>query len=108
MKVTAPRVSTHTRSLTGRQQRKGSRCILYAVLGSLPLLANRLAYSLLVDFEDKSTFSIIDREATVQLCMAITEEFIVMIFSLVAGCVALALNSLMKTVDLLRGHQPAL
>ena len=31
-----------------------------------------------------------------------------MIFFLVAGCVALALNSFMKTVDLLRGHQPAL
>lgn len=107
MKVNAPRVSTYTRSLTGWQQRKGSRCILYAVLGSLPLLANRLAYSLLVYFEE-STFSIVDREATVQLCMAITEEYIVMIFFLVAGCVALALNSLMKAVDLLRGHQPAL
>ena len=84
------------------------RRILHAVLSSLPLLANRLAYSLLVDFEDKSTFSIVDREATVQLCMAITEEFIVMIFFLLAGCVAPALNYLMKTVDLLRGHQPAL
>ena len=67
-----------------------------------------LAYSLLVDFENKSTFSIVDREATVQLCMAITEEFIVMSFFLLAGCVAPVLNYLMKTVDLLRGHQPAL
>lgn len=74
----------------------GEKRILYAVLASLPLLAVRLLYSILADFEDNSTFSIIDGNATVQLCMAIIEEFIVTFFFLVSGFVAPALDSMMN------------
>ena len=72
----------------------GEKRILYTVLGSLPLLAVRLLYSLLVDFEDNSTFSIVDGNATVQLCMAIIEEIIVTIFCLLAGVVAVTTDNL--------------
>lgn len=74
---------------------QGEKRILYAVLGSLPLLAVRLLYSLLVDFANNNTFNIINGTPTVQLCMAIIEEFIVTILFLVAGLVAPALDSLM-------------
>lgn len=74
----------------------GEKRILYAVLASLPLLAVRLLYSLLANFEDNSTFSILDGNATVQLCMAIIEEFIVTLFFLVAGFMAPGLGGLMN------------
>ena len=74
----------------------GEKRILYAVLASLPLLAVRLLYSLLADFKDDSTFNIINGNATVQLCMAIIEEFIVTFFFLVAGLMAPALDSLLN------------
>ena len=75
---------------------RGEKYILFAVLASLPLLAVRLLYSLLADFEDNSTFNIVDGNVTVQLCMAIIEEFIVTFFFLIAGFVAPALGSLMN------------
>ena len=75
---------------------EGEKRILYAVLASLPLLAVRLLYSLLADFEDNSTFNIVDGNATVQLCMAIIEEFVVTLFFLASGVVALAPNSLVN------------
>lgn len=72
----------------------GEKRILYAVLASLPLLAVRLLYSLLADFEDDGTFNVVDGDVTVQLCMAIIEEFIVTVFFLIAGFVAPALGSM--------------
>lgn len=78
---------------------QGEKRILYAVLGSLPLLAVRLLYSLLVDFANNKTFNIVDGNPTVQLCMAIIEEFIVTVFFLAAGLVAPALDSLMHGAD---------
>ncbi len=80
--------------MESRNLPSGEKRILYAVLGSLPLLAVRLLYSLLADFKDDSTFNIVDGNATVQLCMAIIEEFVVTFFFLLAGFVAPALNSL--------------
>ena len=75
---------------------QGERRILYIVLASLPLLAVRLLYSLLVDFANNNTFSIVNGNPTVQLCMAIIEEFIVTVLFLVAGLVAPTLNNLMQ------------
>ena len=75
---------------------QGERRILYAVLASLPLLAVRLLYSLLVDFANNNTFSIVNGNPTVQLCMAIIEEFIVTVLFLVAGLVAPTLNNLVQ------------
>ena len=45
---------------------------------------------------DNSTFNAVDGNATVQLCMAIIEEFIVLVFYLVAGFVAPALDKVMN------------
>ena len=73
----------------------GEKRILYAVLASLPFLAVRLLYSLLADFKDDSTFNTVNGNATVQLCMAIIEEFIVVVFYLISGFVAPALNKVM-------------
>lgn len=75
---------------------RGEKRILYAVLASLPLLAVRLLYSLLADFEDNSTFNTVDGNAAVQLCMAIIEEFIVTFFFLISGVMASALDSLVN------------
>lgn len=82
---------TESRSLP-----QGEKRILYAVLGSLPLLAVRLLYSLLADFADNSTFNILSGNATTQLCMAIIEEFIVTCLFLLAGSMAPALDRLMN------------
>ena len=75
---------------------QGEKRILYTVLGSLPLLAVRLLYSLLADFADNSTFNIVDGNATVQLCMAVIEEFIVTGLYLLAGFMAPAQDRLMN------------
>lgn len=74
----------------------GEKRSLYAVLASLPFLAVRLLYSILADFVDNSTFNTVDGNVTVQLCMAIIEEFIVLVFYLVAGFVAPALDKVMN------------
>ena len=74
----------------------GEKRILYAILASLPLLAVRLVYSLLADFADDSTFNIVDGNATVQLCMAIIEEFIVTVFLIGACFVATAFDSVLN------------
>ncbi|KAF6238249.1 hypothetical protein HO173_003529 [Letharia columbiana] len=75
---------------------RGEKCILYAVLVSLPFLAVRLLYSLLADFEDNNTFYTVGGNAIVQLCMAIIEELLVTLFFLVADLVAPALDSLVN------------
>lgn len=75
---------------------RGEKCILYAVLVSLSFLAVRLLYSLLADFEDNNTFNTVGGNATVQLCMAIIQEFVVTFFFLVADLVAPALDSLVN------------
>lgn len=59
--------------------------LLFAVLAALPFLAVRLLYGLLIDFANDKTFNIQDGNATVQLCMAILEEMIVVAFFLAAG-----------------------
>ena len=74
----------------------GEKRILYAVLLSLPLLAVRLLYSLLVDFDNNGTFNIIGGNATVQLCMAIIEEFVITYFFLVAGFMTSAATSVVN------------
>ena len=74
----------------------GEKRVLFAVLASLPLLAVRLLYSLLADFDNNSTFNIVDGNATVQLCMATIEEFIVTSFFILAGIFAHALDNAVK------------
>ena len=74
----------------------GEQRILYAVLASLPFLAVRILYSILADFVDNSTFNIIDGNETVQLCMAIIEEFIVACFYIMSGFAAPPLGSLVN------------
>lgn len=74
----------------------GEKRILLAIVASLPLLAVRLLYTILADFENNSTFSILDGNATVQLCMAVIEEFIITIFLLVAGVLAPSLKDMQR------------
>ena len=77
----------------------GEKWILIAILAALPFLAVRLLYSILVDFEDNNTFNIINGNATVQLCMAVIEEFIITIFFLAAGLAAPSLKSVRRGVE---------
>ena len=77
----------------------GEKRILIAVLAALPLLAIRLLYSLLSDFANNNTFSILDGDATVQLCMALIEEMIVAVIFLAAGLVAPSLKNLQQGPD---------
>ena len=74
----------------------GEQRILYAVLASLPFLAVRILYSILADYVNNSTFNILDGNATVQLCMSIIEEFIVVCFFIIAGFAAPPTDSLMN------------
>lgn len=83
---------------------KGEKRVLLAIVASLPLLAVRLLYTILADFEDNSTFSILDGNATVQLCMAVIEEFIIIIFYLVAGVLAPSLKSMQKPNYVAKGQ----
>ena len=76
-----------------RELPMGEKRIVYAVLAALPLIAVRLLYSLLADFANNSTFNILFGNATVQLCMAIIEEMIVVVFFLVAGLLAPSFKS---------------
>lgn len=73
--------------------------ILIAVLAALPFLAVRLLYSILADFEDNNTFNIIKGNATVQLCMAVIDEFIITVFFLAAGLAAPSLKSMRSGVE---------
>ena len=66
----------------------GEKRILVAVMAALPLLAVRILYSLLADFKHDTTFNIEGGNETVQLCMSIIEEMIVMAFFLLAGITA--------------------
>ena len=76
-------------TFTGIQSLSWSeRRIFGAICAALPLLAVRLLYSILSDFLDNSTFSIFDGNATVQLCMAVIEEFLITIIYLIAGVLA--------------------
>ena len=77
----------------------GEKWILIAILAALPFLAVRLLHSILADFEDNNTFNIINGNATVQLCMAIIEEFIITIFFLAAGLAAPSLKSVRSGVE---------
>ncbi|KAK4696221.1 hypothetical protein P7C71_g1666, partial [Lecanoromycetidae sp. Uapishka_2] len=79
----------------------GERRIFLAIIASLPLLAVRLLYTILADFEDNSTFSILDGNATVQLCMAVIEEFIITILFLVAGVLAPSLKNMQSEIKAL-------
>ena len=72
---------------------------MIAILAALPFLAVRLLYSILADFEDNNTFNIINGNATVQLCMAVIEEFIITIFFLAAGLAAPSLKSVRSGVE---------
>ena len=66
----------------------GEARIYFAVLLSLPLLAVRTVYTILADFENNSTFSVLNGNAYVQLGMAIIEEMIITIIYLVVGVLA--------------------
>jgi len=71
----------------GRANQSEKRVFL-AVLAALPLLAVRILYSILSAFSNNSVFSILGGSAVVRLCMAIIEEFLIVLFYTIAGLVA--------------------
>ncbi|KAJ5934392.1 hypothetical protein N7466_003939 [Penicillium verhagenii] len=93
------------RSAVGR----GERRALFAVGLSLPFLAVRLLYSVLMWFLSSSTFNFMDGNPTVELVMSVLEEFAVVII-----CTWVALTLEVKNDQRKRGeghillgsHQP--
>ena len=59
--------------------------IVVVVLLALPLIACRLLYSLIAEFSHDRRFSLVDGNATIRLCMAILEEFLVVLMYTVLG-----------------------
>ncbi|OJJ78197.1 hypothetical protein ASPBRDRAFT_113863 [Aspergillus brasiliensis CBS 101740] len=59
--------------------------IVGVVLIALPLIACRLLYSLIADFSNSRQFSLVDGNVTIRLCMAIIEEFLVVLMYTVLG-----------------------
>ncbi|GLA12561.1 hypothetical protein AnigIFM62618_008507 [Aspergillus niger] len=59
--------------------------IVVVVLLALPLIACRLLYSLIADFGHDRRFSLVDGNVTIRLCMAIIEEFLVVLMYTVLG-----------------------
>ncbi|KAI2840035.1 hypothetical protein CBS12448_10649 [Aspergillus niger] len=59
--------------------------IVGVVLIALPLIACRLLYSLVADFSHDRRFSLVDGNVTIWLCMAIIEEFLVVLMYTVLG-----------------------
>ena len=67
---------------------EGETKVYLAVLAAIPFLAVRMIYSILADFENNSTFGILNGNAYVQLGMAIIEEMIVTIIFITVGILA--------------------
>ena len=67
---------------------QGETKIYLAVMLAIPFLAVRTIYSILADFENNSTFGILDGNAYVQLGMAVIEEMIVTAMFIGVGLVA--------------------
>jgi hypothetical protein len=67
---------------------KGEKRIYIAVLGALPLLGVRLLWSLLATFANNPSFSITSGKPWVQFFMATVEEFVVVVFYVLAGLFA--------------------
>ncbi|KAI4267266.1 MAG: hypothetical protein L6R38_008329 [Xanthoria sp. 2 TBL-2021] len=57
----------------------GERIILSGVLIAIPFLFLRMVYSMLAVFRDSNKFAIVNGSATVQLCMAVMMEMIVVV-----------------------------
>ncbi|KAI9815980.1 MAG: hypothetical protein M1827_001972 [Pycnora praestabilis] len=57
----------------------GEKRILFALVASLPLILVRLVYSSISTFTHSSRFNSIDGDVTIQLCMALLEEVIIVV-----------------------------
>ena len=66
----------------------GEKRILFGVLLALPFIFVRILYSVLADFIDNSTFTLINGNSTVRLCMSIIEEMIVATLYIATGWTA--------------------
>lgn len=70
-----PQFSSHT----------GEKRLAIAVIIALPFIAVRISYSLLVVFLHNHDFSLINGSVTIQVVMAVLEEFLVVIIYLIVG-----------------------
>jgi hypothetical protein len=64
---------------------RGEKRVYLAVVGSLPLLAVRLLWSILATFLNNSDFSLRSGKPLIQLFMAVVEEFIIVCFYTLVG-----------------------
>lgn len=64
---------------------KGDKRLVYALLAFVPLVAVRVCYSILAVFLHNKTFSLTGGNAVVHLCMALVEEFAVVVLFTLAG-----------------------
>ncbi|KAL9026828.1 MAG: hypothetical protein Q9180_007420 [Flavoplaca navasiana] len=58
---------------------KSERTILYGLTLAIPFVFLRILYATLAVFKDNNNFAIVDGSATVQLCMAVLMEMIIVI-----------------------------
>ncbi|KAL8787174.1 MAG: hypothetical protein Q9213_002390 [Squamulea squamosa] len=66
----------------------GEKRILYGVLMAIPFIFLRIIYAMLAVFRDSKQFAILNGSATVQLCMAIIEEMVVVVIYCAIGLFA--------------------
>ena len=76
-----PQLSSHT----------GEKRLAIAVIIALPFIAVRISYSLLAVFHHNHDFNLINGSVTIQVVMAVLEEFLVVIIYLIVGWKAEAL-----------------
>ena len=56
---------------------KSERTILYGLMMAIPFLILRILYATLAVFKDNNKFAIVDGSATIQLCMAVLMEMVI-------------------------------
>ena len=66
----------------------GERRILFGVLTAIPFLFLRILYAMIAVFKDNNKFAIVNGSATVELCMAIIMEMVVVVFYCGTGLLA--------------------
>ncbi|KAL8770089.1 MAG: hypothetical protein Q9209_004127 [Squamulea sp. 1 TL-2023] len=74
----------------------GERRILYGVLLAIPFIFLRIFYAVLTVFKDSKKFAIVNGSATVQFCMAIIEEMVVVVIYCGIGLFAPTENEIEK------------
>lgn len=92
-------VATIATSFSTRHAEAGEKRIFFAVATSLPLMAVRLIYSILSTFSHNKHFNALTGDVTVLICVALVEEFFIVIIFLIVGL------TLHKTPEIPQGER---